>query len=240
MDVGAPLVADRQASELAEPSQGAFDHPAVPPQPGAALDPAPRDAGLDVAAGQGTTAAAVIVGLVGVELAWPLARPAPGLPDRRHGVDHLLQHRTVMHVRARQANRERDAVCIREDVALRARLAPVGRVRPRLRAPLLAATDALSRAARRKSMALRRPKRSRSTRWSRSQTPACCQYGACASTSCPTRSPSPAAASPTECRIAGQRGSRSGLHDPARGADRLSASAARAVAAAPPPPKAYQ
>jgi hypothetical protein len=64
---------------------------------------------------------------------------------------------------------------IGEDVTLSACLATIRRVWTCRQAPLLAATDALSRAARLKSMALRRPRRSRSTRWSLDQTPACCQ-----------------------------------------------------------------
>ena len=66
MDVGPPLVADCQPAELAEPSQGALHDPPVPSQPGAALDAAAGDAGLDAAAGQGPAAAAMIVGLVDV------------------------------------------------------------------------------------------------------------------------------------------------------------------------------
>ena len=175
MDVGSALVAGSKAAELAEPCQCPLHYPPVPPEPRTALDTAPSDARLNVAADQGTTAAAMIVRLVGVELAGPAPGWSPGLPDRRHGIDHLLQHDAVVNVGSRQADRERDALRIGEDVTLGARLAPICRVRACRRAPLLAATEALSRAARLKSMALRRPKRSSSTRWSVSHTPACCQ-----------------------------------------------------------------
>ena len=77
MDVGPSLVADGEATELGEPSQGPLDDPPVTSQPLAALDPAPGDAGLDAAAGQRLTAAAVVVGLVGVQLRGPLARRSP-------------------------------------------------------------------------------------------------------------------------------------------------------------------
>ena len=50
VDVGASLVADDQAPELAEPGQRALHHPPVPPELGAALDAAPGDTRLDVAA----------------------------------------------------------------------------------------------------------------------------------------------------------------------------------------------
>jgi hypothetical protein len=73
VNVSAALVADRQTPELAKPGQRPFHHPPVPPELGAALDPAPRDPGLDAAAGQSPAAAAVIVGLVGVQLGRPLS-----------------------------------------------------------------------------------------------------------------------------------------------------------------------
>jgi hypothetical protein len=80
-----------------------------------------------------------------------------------------------MDVRPRQLQSEGDALRIGEDVALRARLAPIGRVRARRRAPLLAAIEALSREARLKSMPFWRPSRSRSACCRRSHTPAFCQ-----------------------------------------------------------------
>jgi hypothetical protein len=182
VDVGSALVADREAADwlnllrqAQDEGQRPFHDPPVPPKPCTALDTAPSDAGLDVAAGQSPTAAAMIVSLVGVELAGPSARWSPGLPDGRDGIDHLFQHDAVVNVGSCQADCERDALRIGEDVTLRTRLAAIRWVRTCRRAPLLAATDALSRAARLKSMALRRPNRSSSTRWSLSHTPACCQ-----------------------------------------------------------------
>ena len=80
-----------------------------------------------------------------------------------------------MDVRPRQLQSEGDALRIGDDVALRTRLAPVGRVRARRRAPLLAAIEALSRDARLKSMPFWRPSRSRSACCRRSHTPALCQ-----------------------------------------------------------------
>jgi hypothetical protein len=110
-----------------------------------------------------------------VEFAGPSSRWSPGLPDGRDGIDDLFQHDAVVDVGPRQPDCEWDALRIGEDVTLGARLASGRRVGTCRRAPLLAATEALSRAARLKWMALRRPRRSRSTRWSLSHTPACCQ-----------------------------------------------------------------
>lgn len=73
MDVDAALVANGEATELGEPSQGSLDNPPMAPQPLAALDPTPGDTGLDTTVGQRPTAAAVVVGLVGVQLRETLA-----------------------------------------------------------------------------------------------------------------------------------------------------------------------
>lgn len=66
MDVLPPLVADGEATELGKPRQRPLDDPSMTSQPLAAFNPAPGDAVLDTAAGQRLTAAAVVVGLVGV------------------------------------------------------------------------------------------------------------------------------------------------------------------------------
>lgn len=67
MDIVPPLVANGEAAELGEPSQRPLDDPSVASQTLAALDPAPGDAVLDVTARESLTAAAVIVGFVGVQ-----------------------------------------------------------------------------------------------------------------------------------------------------------------------------
>jgi hypothetical protein len=68
VDVGAPLVTDRKAAEAIEPGQCALDNPAVPTQAFAAVHPTPGDAGPDRAGAALSSAAAVIISLIGVEL----------------------------------------------------------------------------------------------------------------------------------------------------------------------------
>jgi hypothetical protein len=68
VDVGAPFVSDRQPPKAGEPGQGSFNHPAVSPEPVRALDAAARDARGDGPLAAFGPAAAVVVGLVGVEL----------------------------------------------------------------------------------------------------------------------------------------------------------------------------
>ncbi len=111
---------------------------------------------------------------------------------------------------------------------------------PRWRAPLLAVTDALSRAARRKSMALRRPRRSRSACWRRFQTPTSCQSRTLRQHVMPDPQPiswgSISHGTP-DCstkRIPVRTARAAGV------ADRPSVLAPQAAAAAPPPPKAHQ
>ena len=80
-----------------------------------------------------------------------------------------------MDVRTRQLQSEGDALRIGEDVALRARLTPIGRVRARRCAPFFAAIEALSREARLKLIPFWRPSRSSSACCRRSHIPAFCQ-----------------------------------------------------------------
>jgi hypothetical protein len=136
-----------------------------------------------------------------------------------------------MDVRARQLQGEWDALRIGDDVALRARLAPVGRVRARRRAPLLAATEALSREARLKSMPFWRPSRSRNACCRRSHIRPAANPASAASRSSPNRSPSPGAATPRACLSAARTGSPSAPRGRRFEVDRPSAWPVQAAAA---------
>src|SRR4051794_25461595 len=131
MHVVAPLVADHEPAAAGDPGQRTLHHPSMPAEALAALDPAPGDPGDDAALAAGAAAAAVVVGLVGVQLPWTSSGSAAWLADRRHGVERLLEHGAVVDVRGREQDRERDALPVDHEVALAARLAAVGRVRPR-------------------------------------------------------------------------------------------------------------
>lgn len=174
MHIGPPLVADCQPTEAAKPGQGAFHDSAMPAQALAAIHPTSGDPALDSAPGQRLTATWNVVSLVRVELGWTPPGTAAPLPDRRHRVDQLLKDAAVVDVCARETDDERDTTTIGEEVTLRTGPAPVRRIGTGALAPLFAATLALSRQARLQSMAPACPSRSRSTRWSRSQTPASC------------------------------------------------------------------
>ena len=97
------------------------------------------------------------------------------MPNWWHPVDQVLEDAAVVNVGGGKLDGKRDAIGIRDDVPLGSGAAPVRRVRASLLAPLMDGTLALSKQARLQSMAPARPRRSSSTRWSRSQTPASCQ-----------------------------------------------------------------
>ena len=86
-------------------------------------------------------APAVVVGLVGVQLAGPAAWPAAPAP-RTGGIASSVASIIVLSWRLAPAERqaERRAAGIDDEVALRARLAPVRRVRAGRRAPFFAGT----------------------------------------------------------------------------------------------------
>ena len=106
-------------------------------QPLAALDSAPGDAMMDPTAGECLTTAAVVVGLVGVELRGPFPRSSPALADGWDGIHDRLQHPAVVNVGACQLQRGRDALRGSKDVTLRARLAPIRWVRAGRQAPFM-------------------------------------------------------------------------------------------------------
>ena len=164
VDIGAPLIADGQTAEAAEPGQGSLDDPSVSAQTLAAVHPTPSDAGHDGAGAAFGPAAPVIIGLVRVQLLGPPARPTSPVPHARHGVQGGRQHEAVVAVGWAQAHSERCASAVDHKMALRARFAAIRRVRSGFGAPLLAGTDALSRLARLQSRCPASERRSRSTR----------------------------------------------------------------------------
>jgi hypothetical protein len=175
VDVRPAFVADGEPAEAVKPGEGALDDPAMAAETLAGLDPLAGDPAADAASVQRPSAAAGVVGLVGVELSRPLARRAPGAADPRDGIDQVLEGDAVVDVGGREERGERETLAIGHNVALRARFAAIRRVRAGLVAPFFAGTLAESSAARSQSMPLRSPNSSRIARCSACQTPACCQ-----------------------------------------------------------------
>jgi hypothetical protein len=80
--LGVSLIADPQPPEATQPGPGPFDGPAVTAQPLRRLDHAPGDPGADATSAEVAAAAAMVVGLVGVDLGWPAPSAAGGHADR--------------------------------------------------------------------------------------------------------------------------------------------------------------
>lgn len=107
-----------------------FDDPSMFAQSLAALDAAARDPVFDPAPEAGAAAAAVVVGLVGMQFLRPAARPSRLAWDGRHSVDQILERPAVVSIGASQQESERDAAPVRDEVALGACFAAIRRVRP--------------------------------------------------------------------------------------------------------------
>ena len=175
MDIRPALVADGQTAVPGQPSKRPFHHPAMPPQPLAALDALPRNPARDAASSQEATTAWDVVGLIGMHLRRPLASPPTRRPDGRDGVDEGLEEHGVVAVGSTQAGGEWDPSSIDHNMPLRARFAFIRGIRPGVVAPLFAGTLAESSEARDQSISSACPSRSRSARCNRSQTSASCQ-----------------------------------------------------------------
>ena len=211
MDVDAPLVADRQPAERAEAGQAALAPSSSGlAEPGAAVDAATCDSGLDVTTGQRPAAAAVITSLVGVQLAGLQAGSAQ---DCWIGGTAWTTASSVM--------RSCSVAAVRRP-ASGMPLAPVRTWRFELGSPRLVGFGAAGAPPNLPQPTPCRERRAE-IRWrcvvpggrgaqgggGPGRRPAA-SHVAGASTLCRTRNPSPGAASPRECPIAARRGCRSG------------------------------
>lgn len=135
MNVDATLESGTQLAKGSQPGVSALDHPAVAPEPIIALDALAGDAILDASALEMSTASRVVVTLVRVQFLGPPARPASLATYRRQGVDQFLEDHGIVTVGPGDAEDQRDALAVRDEVALAAEFAPVRGVGPRVRAP---------------------------------------------------------------------------------------------------------
>ena len=175
MNVDAALKARTQLAEGSQPRVSSLDQPAVAPEPVIALNTSAGDAILDTAAREVRAAARKVVDLVGMQLCGPAARPARLAAHGRQGVYQLLEDHRIMAVGPGDAEHQRDALAIRDEVALAAEFAPVRGVGPCVRAPRGLGTLAPSMQARLKS-SLSAPRNSVSNaKCRRCHTPALCQ-----------------------------------------------------------------
>jgi hypothetical protein len=178
VDVRSSLIAHRQPAIPAKPRQRSLHYPSVPSQSLARVDTPPGDTRGYAPLPQGLSATREVVAFVGMQLLGTLprsARTTARLPDRLDAIYSLLQELGVVDVCGAEYYRERDASSVRNNMALRARLCLIRRIRSGLLAPLLAGTLAESKDALSQSITSASPRRSKSTRCSSSHTPASCQ-----------------------------------------------------------------
>jgi hypothetical protein len=161
MNVCPPFVAYPQAAKLMQPTQDAFYHPSIYSQATAMRLPTPGQQGQDVAPSQLFTHRLRVVGSVPLGLQWSPPWSALLAFYWRNRIDQDQSLGNIVDISSGQPYCQGDALAISDDVML----AP----------PKTARTEALSRTARRQSIRSADCKRSRHTRWMRSQTPPCCQ-----------------------------------------------------------------
>ena len=135
MNVDAALEAGTQLAEGCQPRVSALNHPAVASESVIALNTSAGNTILDNAALKVRAAAGEVVALVRMQLGGPSARPAWLAAHGRQGVYQLLEDHRIMAVGSGDAEHQRDALAVRDDVALAAEFAPVRGVGPCVRAP---------------------------------------------------------------------------------------------------------
>ena len=175
MDVEAAFVADGEPSELVEPCEAAFDHPAMAAKSLAGLDTPASNPRLDLATVTGAAATAMVIGLVGVQLVRSAPWSAALAGDGWNGVEQAFERHAVVDVGPGQQEGERDAAAVCGEVAFGAEPASIGWVGASRGTPFLAAMDELSTQARLQSIRSASRNRRNNSRCRRSHIPAVCQ-----------------------------------------------------------------
>jgi hypothetical protein len=178
VNVQLTLIPQHQPLELVEPGEGAFNNPPVPAQPLTALDSSPRNSRSDAPLPQGTSAPLEVVPLVSMQLARSLsasfAKHSP-LLDGLDSVYCISESVGAVSIGRGTDYGERNSLGVDHNMALRRRFSLIRRIGAGSFAPFFAATVALSTAERDQSILPASPNLSKSTWWSFSHTPACCQ-----------------------------------------------------------------
>ena len=158
-----------------KPTQASLYHPSMHTQSAAMRLTSLRQQRPDMSFLQFFTHRLRVVSSVSLRLKRTAARSAPLALDRRYGIHQLKCLGDIVNVSASQPYRQWNALSIGYDVMLATRLGPVRGIGTRFLPPKTARTEALSSTARVQSMRSAACRRSRHTRWIRSQTPASCQ-----------------------------------------------------------------
>jgi len=177
-NVSTSFVANCQPAIAVQPSKRTFHYPSVLAQSVAALHSLTGYATLDASLAQRSPAPLVVVAFVCVQLVRPLT-PSASLPlrfvSRLDRIYEFLKHLGVVSVGRGELYSEWYSLSVDHNMALRARFSFIRWIRAGLFAPLLAATDALSRLALDQSNLSASPNLSSNVWCNFSHTPACCQ-----------------------------------------------------------------
>src|SRR5437867_2477684 len=169
------LVPDAQALELMKPGNRPFDDPARDAQSAPMRNPAAAEHRLDATRPHLAAVRIGVISAVALYPLGPLTRSTDFAAHGRNGIQQRHQLRNVVRIGARQADGQRHAAAIGQDVMLAAGPASIGRIRPRLGPPFSARTWELSTTARDQSIWSAPCKRASKTACKRVHTPARCQ-----------------------------------------------------------------
>jgi len=175
MNLCAPFVTDAQATELVQPTQGAFHDPAGFAQTAAMRPAGARQSPGDSQSAQPTMMRTTPIGPIPLHNLGPLTRATPFAAQRRNRQHQGLQLSAVMHVGGGDLDAQWKALGIGAKMMFAARFAAVRRVGSRLKPPKTARTLLESTTARDQSIRSATCKRRNNSRWSFSHTPAFCQ-----------------------------------------------------------------
>lgn len=135
MSVDVALEANAQLAKSSQPGMGALDHPTMAAQPVIAFNPPTGDAVLDAMTPQMRPTSRMVVALVGVQFCRPALRSTSTAPDAWLRVNQLLEDNRIVTIGSRDAEHQRDAPAVRDQMAFAAELASVRGIRPGVRAP---------------------------------------------------------------------------------------------------------
>ena len=135
MDVVPPFVADAEASELMQPGDGAFDHPAEDTQAAPVWRIAASQDGDDALRAQLLPVRVRVVGAIALDTLRSVPGPAPCATDRRNSLHEREELRHIVPVGFRESDGQGDAVRIRNEVMLAPQLPSIRRIRTRFFPP---------------------------------------------------------------------------------------------------------
>ncbi len=140
VDIDPAFEAGPQFSHAGKPGMRAFNYPAVSAQAIVAFHALAGDTWGDPSSLQVVPAPFHVVGLVGMQLVRPASWPSRFAGNGGQCIDPFLEHDRIVPVGPGHAERQGDAVPIRDHMPLAAAFAAVGRVRPRMGEATLAAS----------------------------------------------------------------------------------------------------